>query len=44
LDLYHNKILTKEKVAEILGVSDKYITYIYDNIYLKELKEEKNEK
>jgi hypothetical protein len=42
LELYHNKVLTIEKVAEILEVSSYYITEIYNNIYLKELKEEKN--
>jgi hypothetical protein len=38
LDLYHNKTLTLEKIAEIMGVHAKYIIFIYENIYLKELK------
>jgi len=39
LDLYHEKRLTKEELAEILGVSIKYIDEIYDNLYLKELEQ-----
>jgi hypothetical protein len=41
LDLYHNKTLTLEKIAEIMGVHAKYIMFIYENIYLKELKNDK---
>lgn len=38
--LYHEKRLTEQELAEILGVSIYYITYIYENLYLNE---EKNE-
>jgi hypothetical protein len=41
-DLYHNKIITKENVAEVLGVSLMYVELIYDQLYLKEL--EQNDK
>jgi len=34
IELYHYKKLTKEEVAEILGVHPKYVTFIYENIYL----------
>jgi len=35
MELYHYKKLTIEEVAEILGVHPKYVTFIYENIYLK---------
>jgi ribosomal protein S15P/S13E len=35
MELYHYKKVTLEEVAEILGVNHKYITFIYENIYLK---------
>jgi hypothetical protein len=35
-DLYHNKVITKQDVAEVLGVSEMYVEYIYENLYLKE--------
>lgn len=38
MELYHNKKLTIEEIAEILGVHSKYVIFIYENIYLKELK------
>jgi len=37
LKLYHEKKITLEDAAEIHGVNTKYITLIYQNIYLKEL-------
>jgi len=36
--LYHEKRLTQEEVAEILGVSVHYIAFIYEELFLKELK------
>ena len=35
MELYHYKKVSLEEVAEIMGVNPKYITYIYENIYLK---------
>jgi hypothetical protein len=35
MELYHYKKVTLEEVAEILGVNHKYVTFIYENIYLK---------
>jgi hypothetical protein len=35
MELYHYKKVTLEEVAEIMGVNTKYITLIYNNIYLK---------
>jgi hypothetical protein len=35
MELYHYKKITLEEMAEIMGVNHKYITYIYENIYLK---------
>ena len=35
MELYHYKKVTLEEVAEIMGVHSKYITFIYENIYLK---------
>jgi len=35
MELYHYKKITLEEVAEIMGVNPKYITYIYENLYLK---------
>jgi hypothetical protein len=35
MELYHYKKVTLEEVAEIMGVHSQYITYIYENIYLK---------
>jgi hypothetical protein len=35
MELYHYKKVTLDEVAEIMGVNPKYITYIYENIYLK---------
>jgi hypothetical protein len=37
LNLYHQKRITKEEVADILGVHAKYVDFIYSNLYLKEL-------
>jgi len=42
LNLYHQKRLTKEEVANILGVHENYVLYIYNEIYLKDL--EKSDK
>lgn len=36
MELIEKEVLTKEKVAEILGVNVLYISKIYDSIYLKE--------
>jgi hypothetical protein len=38
LQLYHEKKITLEDAAVIHGVTPKYITLIYENIYLKNLK------
>lgn len=35
-DLYHAKRITKEEAAIILGVSDDYVLYLYENLYVKE--------
>jgi len=35
MELYHYKKVTIDEVAEIMGVNSKYITFIYENIYLK---------
>ncbi len=35
MELYHYKKVSLEEVAEIMGVNNKYITFIYENIYLK---------
>jgi hypothetical protein len=35
MELYHYKKVTLDEVAEIMGVNNKYITFIYENIYLK---------
>ena len=35
MELYHYKKLTREELAEILGVHSQYIDFIYNNIYLK---------
>lgn len=35
MELYHYKKLTIDELAEILGVHKNYITFIYENIYLK---------
>lgn len=35
MELYHYKKITIDEVAEIMGVNNKYITFIYENIYLK---------
>ena len=40
LKLYEEKRLTLEEVADILGVHSKYITFIFDHIYLKEKEKE----
>jgi hypothetical protein len=40
MELYHYKKVTKFEVAEILGVNEKYIEFIYNNIYLKKSDEE----
>jgi hypothetical protein len=42
LDLYHQKRLSKEEVANILGVHFKYVDFIYTNLYLKELGKNEN--
>jgi hypothetical protein len=39
MELYHYKKVTLEEVAEIMGVHNKYITFIYENIYLKKQNE-----
>lgn len=39
---YHTQRITKEELADAFGVSIEYIDYIYNNIYLKELKDETN--
>jgi len=36
LNLYHQKIITLDQAAKIHGVNPKYITLIYENIFLKE--------
>jgi hypothetical protein len=41
LTLYHEKRITKAEVATILGVHENYITYIYENLYLKRTEDEK---
>jgi hypothetical protein len=35
MELYHNKKITLSEMAEIMGVHNQYITFIYENIYLK---------
>jgi len=35
MELYHYKKVSLEEVADILGVNHKYVTFIYENIYLK---------
>ena len=35
MELYHYKKITLDEMAEILGVNTKYITFIYENLYLK---------
>lgn len=40
-DLYHNKKVNEDEVAEILGVSKFYVNYIYETVYLKEIDKEK---
>ena len=35
-ELYHDKKITKDEAAEILGVSIQYIDYLYENLFLKE--------
>jgi hypothetical protein len=40
--LYHEKRLTKDEMATIFGVHKKYIDFVYENLYLKTLKD-KNE-
>jgi hypothetical protein len=35
MELYHYKKITLDELAEIMGVNHKYITFIYENIYLK---------
>jgi len=37
LNLYHNKKITKEEVANVLGTHINYVDFIYNNLYLKEL-------
>jgi len=41
-DMYHKKELTLEKMADIFGVSNFYIEYIYETVYLPEIESEKN--
>lgn len=38
--LYHDKKITKEEASDILGVSEYYIDFIYENLYLKQKKAE----
>jgi hypothetical protein len=40
LNLYHLKKITKLEVAEVLGVHQNYVDFIYNNLYLKELNNE----
>ena len=42
MELYHHKKLTIEEMAEIFGVHAKYITFIYENIYLRDLNDKKD--
>ena len=35
MELYHYKKVSLEEVADILGFNHKYVTFIYENIYLK---------
>jgi len=35
--LYHNRKITKEEIAEVMGVSVSDIDFLYDNLFLKEL-------
>jgi hypothetical protein len=42
MELYHYKKVTLEEVAEIMGVNHKYITYIYENLYLKSKNDTQN--
>jgi len=37
LNLYHLKKITKEEVANVLGVHQNYVDFIYNNLYLREL-------
>lgn len=41
MELYHYKKLTIDEVAEILGVNHKYVTFIYQNLYLRKSDESK---
>jgi len=40
-NLYHNKKLTREQMAEIFGVSYLYIDFIYKDLYMKELDDDR---
>jgi hypothetical protein len=40
LNLYHLKKITKIEVAEILGVHQNYVDFIYNSLYLKEINNE----
>jgi hypothetical protein len=40
LNLYHLKKVSKTEVAEVLGVHENYVDFIYNNLYLKELSNE----
>lgn len=37
LNLYHNKKITKEEAAQVLGTHQNYVDFIYNNLYLKDL-------
>jgi hypothetical protein len=37
LKLYHEKVITEDKVAEILGVSNSYVKLLYEDIFIKDL-------
>ncbi len=41
-ELYHNKVITKAKMAEIFGVNEKYIDFIYEELFLKEKNDKQN--
>lgn len=42
-DIYHAKRITKEEMTKIFGVSDFYIDFIYNNLYLKELENDRKD-
>lgn len=42
MELYHKKRITIEEMSEIFGVHAKYITFIYENIYLRDINDKKD--